>query len=212
MWDEQVRACPGSIAIPSLYALGDSLHEWASRVIQIAGPGPLTLVGSSVGGSCALEIARLQPGRIAALVLVGAKAAHRLDPQRRDQYVAALRSGGIAALWTELGSKYFPAAAPPLSATRGRALAMEQSIDDLIRGTEVFHARPDATDVVAGWTKPLVVIAGVYDGFMSVEAAQRLASSAPHGRLHLIARSGHFPNLDQPEAFNAILRSPTVAG
>src|SRR5262245_40954184 len=113
MWDEQLRAFPLAVAVRSLYGLGDSIQEWASRVLEMVGPGQLAVVGSSIGASCALEMARIQPGRIAALVLVGAKASHHPEPVLKDRYISALRSRGLEGLWKELGPKYFPTISPP---------------------------------------------------------------------------------------------------
>lgn len=68
---------------PNLYGLGESLEAWAGGVLDLVSTGPLILVGSSVGGSCALEVARLAPDRVAAVALIGAKAGHR--PKRASE-------------------------------------------------------------------------------------------------------------------------------
>ncbi len=154
MWDEQRVAFPGSIVVPSLYPLGDSLPHWANSVLELTDSDDLVLVGSSCGGSCALEMARARPDRITALILVGSKAAHHPDPVLRDGYIRALRKGGIASLWTDLGGQYFGPRSPAASVARGLALALEQHTDDLVKGTEAFHSRPDASDVVQNWKKP----------------------------------------------------------
>jgi pimeloyl-ACP methyl ester carboxylesterase len=82
---------------------------------------------------------------------------------------------------------------------------MEQRCVDLVRVTQVFHSRLDASAVVASWKKPLVVIGGDCDGLVSVPKSTGLANSAPNGRLHIMQGCGHFPNMERPGEFNAIL-------
>jgi pimeloyl-ACP methyl ester carboxylesterase len=51
-------------------------------VLRLAKGDRLIVVGCSVGGSCALELAVAAPDRIAALVLIGTKAERRPDLHR----------------------------------------------------------------------------------------------------------------------------------
>ena len=206
MWTAQAQAFPGALVVPSLYALGDSIEEWAEAALAITASTALVVVGSSCGGSCALEMARMRPERIAGLVLVGSKAAHHPEPGLRDRYIASLRHGGIASLWRDIGHRYFGPTSPPASAAQGLAWALEQSTGDLVRGTAAFHSRPDASDVVAQWRQPLTVIVGEHDGFVSVPKARLLASTAPNAMCHVVPGAGHFPNLDAPGIFNDLLR------
>jgi pimeloyl-ACP methyl ester carboxylesterase len=54
---------------PTLYGLGHSLQEWAVAVLDHCEGEELIVVGSSVGGSCALEIARASPDQVRGIVL-----------------------------------------------------------------------------------------------------------------------------------------------
>ena len=85
-------------------------------------------------------------------------------------------------------------------------IAAEQRPVDLVVAVEAFHGRPDATDVVKAWHKPLVVVSGDCDGVVSVEKSMGIAAMAPHGELHIVPNCGHFVNMEQPAIFNAILR------
>ncbi|HEV7758841.1 MAG TPA: alpha/beta fold hydrolase, partial [Acidimicrobiales bacterium] len=87
MWRAE-RDLLGSEALaPSLYRFGARLEDWAQGVLDLVGGEPLVVVGCSVGGSCALEIARAPPDQVAGIVLVGAKAGVRPDPALRDRAV-----------------------------------------------------------------------------------------------------------------------------
>jgi pimeloyl-ACP methyl ester carboxylesterase len=186
MWQSSIDIWPDAFA-PTLYGFGDTMTTWAARVLAAAPRGPLTLVGCSMGGSCALEVTRLAPDRVRALVLVGAKAGVRYEPARRDGYIDTLRTRGVDALWEELGP-----ASPP-----AHEIARDQSIDDLVRGVMAFHTRPDATAVLEAFTRPVHVVRGTDDP---------IGRKIPFGTFHEVPHAGHFVNLDQPEWFNALLK------
>jgi len=205
MWDGQTTALPIPTSAPTLYRQGESMAAWAGNLLKAADDDPLVVVGCSMGGSCALEMARHAGDRIAALVLVGAKAEHRPEPDLRDRYVTALRAGGVRQLWSDMAGCFFGPVAEPAAISAAEAIAMTQSAEDLVRAVEVFHGRPDATDVVAGWRKPLLVIGGDQDGFVSMRKLTAVAAGAPHGRLHVMRGCGHFASLERPAEFNAIL-------
>lgn len=51
----------GDPVAPRLYALGSSMEQWAAAVLDQCGCDELILVGSSVVGSCAIEMACASP-------------------------------------------------------------------------------------------------------------------------------------------------------
>src|SRR4051794_26295564 len=53
MWPDEARLPGHRVMAPTLYRLGDTIQQWASAVLDLADPGPLVVVGNSVGGSCA---------------------------------------------------------------------------------------------------------------------------------------------------------------
>lgn len=204
MWDEQRAIFPGRCESPTLYRLGDSLESWANRVLNSIGPQPVIAIGSSMGGSCVLEMARQAPDRIAALVLVGAKAGHRREPAARDKYIDILRANGIQGMWPEITSWFGPAAQQTV-VDRIESIALSQTNEDLINAVQVFHGRADHTEVVSCWQKPLLVMCGDSDPVVTEQKAIALTSLAPHAKLHVMTGCGHFMNLERPDEFNQIL-------
>jgi pimeloyl-ACP methyl ester carboxylesterase len=81
--------------------LGTTLEQWAQGVLALVRNEPL-VVGCSVGGSCALEVARAAPDQVRGIVLVGAKAGVRPDPAFRDKTIRLLTDHGIEAAWRAL--------------------------------------------------------------------------------------------------------------
>src|SRR5262245_21762001 len=99
MWAGQAELLPGSTYAPTLYALGDTVEAWAAKTLKLAKGNRLIVVGCSVGGSCALELAVAAPDRIAALVLIGTKAGHRPDPALHASALETLRGKGMEEGW-----------------------------------------------------------------------------------------------------------------
>ncbi len=203
MWPDSIRALGDSHVAPDLYGFGDTIEDWAAGVLDVAGSGPLTLVGNSVGGSCALEVARLAPDRVGLLVLVGAKAGHRPEPEFRDAAVRLLSEQGMAGAWPTYWEPLFGPNAEPDAIEAARRIAFAQDIDDVIRGVRVFHGRPDRSDLVRTWPGPVVVVSGEHDRTPANGSA--LAASAPNGTFHLVEDAGHYLTFEQPAALQLVL-------
>lgn len=206
MWDAQLHLLPGRTEAPTLYGLGETLEAWAAGVLKNAGDGPLILVGASMGGSVALEMARQAGDRVAALVLVGAKAGHRPEPARREAYIAELRSHGVDGLWPEIMAQCFGPRSDQRVIDYVRRIAAEQQVEDLIRAMQVFYTRPDLTEVAAQWKKPILVINGDSGG---LEGASRSGASKPASQpalpVHTMRGCAHYMNLENPEEFNQVI-------
>ncbi len=206
MWAPQADLLPGATIAPTLYGLGDSIEEWARAVLDLTDGGPMVVVGSSVGGSCALELAALAPDRVRALVLVGAKAAHRPDPAARDAAVELLRRDGMDAAWRALWEPLFSRSTAPAVVRFAHEIAGRQPVEDVVRGVQAFHGRRGMDAFAAGWPRRLVVVAGADDTAPSPTTARALAATARRGEFNLIPDVGHYVGLERPAALDEILR------
>ena len=206
MWAPQLEALSGhDVVAPDLYSLGSSMEEWARAVLAEV-DGDFAVVGASMGGYCALALARLAPERVQALVLAGSRADPD-TPERRTGRAATIeriRAGGAEALWEDMRPKLFPEDAEPAVVDRAHALAVEQDPEGLVRAVEAIRDRRDSTDVVEALECPLLVAVGDSDPFVPVADAQALVARARDGRIEVF-RSGHLPSLERPAAFNSAL-------
>jgi pimeloyl-ACP methyl ester carboxylesterase len=66
--------------------------------------------------------------------------------------------------------------------------------------------RPDSTDLLKGLHLPAAVVAGDEDALIPLTAAQDLQRALSGSTLDIIPRAGHLPSLEQPAAFNAVLK------
>ncbi len=210
MWSEADRAVGEKVIAPDLFGLGDSIVEWASAVVAMAGTEELMVVGCSVGGSCALEIARLAPEQVSGIVLVGAKAGVRPDPTLRDESVRVVETRGLAAAWSAYWEPLFGSAAHPGVVAAARDLALSHDVTRVANGLRAFHDRRDHTEFVAGWTKPLVVVSGAQDRTPPVSVARSLGEG-PQRQFHLVDDCGHYVNLERPHRLRTILADTIAA-
>ena len=182
------------------------MDEWADAVLEQV-DGPVAVVGSSMGGYCALAIAGAPRSGSAALVLGGARAGADTPERRagRAETFRLIREDGVEALWDDMRPKLLPEDAPTEAVESAWGLAVLQQPDQLVVGVEAIRDRPDSTDVVRGLRVPLLVIAGTEDTFLTVDEAREIAATAPNGRAVVLDGVGHLPNLERPEEFNSLV-------
>jgi non-heme chloroperoxidase len=167
-----------------------------------------TLVGSSMGGAIAVQLAALHPERVAQVVTVGTP----------PQLVADDR-------WPE--ARPLEVVGAFLEAQRvAREQTMRQIVENSVRakldeatsawlfqialrspswaaiGSWKGALASSAAPFIARLAAPLLVIQGRHDAFVSNEAASRLAAEAPRSRLAWFENSAHFPFLEETELFN----------
>lgn len=205
MWAKQMRLLPDATYAPTLYSFGDRIEAWAAGALALAKGNRLIVVGCSVGGSCALEVAALAPDRVAALVLIGTKAWRRLDPAYHASALETLREKGLETAWYDFWEPLFAENALPHAIDEAKRIAMLQPLEDVARGVTVFHTRPSRDQVLSTFPRQVIVVTGSEDVAPGIEISAKQANMARHGRLHIIPDCGHYVPLERPEALNSIL-------
>ena len=168
---------------PHLYGRGPSIDDWAAQLLREI-DGQLVVVGASMGGYCALAMARRAPERIPGMVLVGSRAdADTFERRRfRQDMISDLRAGD-----------------------RPDRADDDANLEHLAVAQEAMRDRLDLSGVAASFGGPLLVCVGARDELVTVAEAQQLADSALDGRLEVFSDAGHFVGVDQPERFNEVL-------
>lgn len=203
MWAGQMHLLPRSTFAPTLYTLGDSVEAWAAAALKLVKGDRLVVVGCSVGGSCAIELAIIAPDRVAALVLIGTKASHRPDPALHASALESLREKGLEEAWNVYWAPLFSRSTNSQVIGDAKRMTLRQSPLDVARGVTAFHSRPSRDQFFSAFPGSVIVVAGA-DDRPKLSAAQ--ANSARHGRLHVVPACGHYVPLEQPEYLNSILR------
>jgi pimeloyl-ACP methyl ester carboxylesterase len=186
MWEPQVTALREAGVeplVPRLYGRGPSIDSWAAQLLRDY-DDQLVAVGASMGGYCALALARRAPEHIVGMVLVASRASADSFERRRerDDMIAVLRQKGV----------------PP-------ELETEEPAENLAVAQEAMRDRMDLSGIAASFGGPLLVCVGDRDEVVSVEESSELASSALRGTLEVFPDAGHFPSIEQPDRFNELL-------
>jgi pimeloyl-ACP methyl ester carboxylesterase len=206
MWAGQQQLLPGSTYAPTLYPFGDSIEAWAAAVLNVAKGNRLIVVGCSVGGSCALELAVAAPERIAALVLIGTKAERRPDPAHHASVLQPLQENGLEEAWNLMWAPLFSRSADARVIGDAKRITLRQSPRDVARGVTVFHSRPSRGQLLSALRCPVIVVTGADDVAPGPTVSKAQADAAPHGQLHVVPQCGHYVPLERPEVLNSILR------
>jgi len=151
-----LRTLVDDCVVPTLYSEGADLVAWARAALDAVGDGPVVVVGNSIGGSCAIEVAMLAPTKVKGLVLCGAKAGHRREPDLRDEALSVLECQGIDVAWERYWRPLFGPDAPGAVVERAWRTARKIGAPAVAEGVRAFHGRANREDFLLGWDGPVL--------------------------------------------------------
>jgi pimeloyl-ACP methyl ester carboxylesterase len=178
------------------------------RVAQAA------LVGMSQGARAALAFALRHPGRVPALVLDGPPgAAAGLatgggDDYSFDEFRRLAQSAGLEAFrdaWSGHPLMRLQAGDAGARELLARVLARYPG-RDLLAGAPA-PAPAIAPAVLGGLAMPVLVVNGEFDTRRRLLAGDHLCRVLPRAERALVPGAGHLANLDNPAAYNEVIRS-----
>jgi pimeloyl-ACP methyl ester carboxylesterase len=186
-----------------------SLPDWLDSVDDIAhvylelmehlGLTRTDIVGFSIGGWIAAEIATKVPERINRLVLIGPVGVKTGTPDKLDiPDVFAMPREKLDRLRFHDPGKH----AADLSAVPDdELLVVARNRETLALLTwEPYMHNPKLPHRLHRVNVPALLIRGASDGIVSAEYLERYAELIPDARLDTIAAAGHLPHVEQPTA------------
>ena len=203
MWEPQLNGLGGlDVVAPRLYGRGNTMDAWAQSLLAEI-PGDLILVGASMGGYCALAMARREPERVLGIVLAGSRPDADTPERRagRADTIAKIEAGGAEGMWEAMKDRLFRKDSDEDVVERARAIALEQKPEHLRQAMEAVRDREDNTELAKSYGDRLLMIVGDDDPFVSVEEARAFSTGAEA----IFLETGHLPSLEQPERFNHVV-------
>jgi pimeloyl-ACP methyl ester carboxylesterase len=199
----------GFVGTPSVEQMADDV---AALLTDLQVRAPVVLGGLSMGGYVALAFARRHPDRLRALILADtrAEADDAEGRANREKTIAFARDNPARAVIDQM----LPRLVSPETAARRpevleevRTIASAQAGAGIVAALQALRDRPDASPSLGAITVPTLVLVGADDALTPPARAEALAAAIRGARLVTIPGAGHLSNLEQPEHFNAALRS-----
>ena len=179
----------------------DTIGGMAARAL-VDFDGPISVIGHSMGGRVAIEMARLQPGRVTSLVL--ANTGHTSMKPGEEEKRGRLVDLGQRDM-RELAEAWLP---PMLAPDRIADLSLVNDLTKMVIkvGPEVHErqirallSRPDAGTALPGITCPVLLMTGAQDGWSPEAQHREMASMTSDSTVEIIDGAGHFLPIEQPD-------------
>jgi pimeloyl-[acyl-carrier protein] methyl ester esterase len=229
VWDELTRVLARRFRVIAVDLPGHGRSSWDPQATTPAAQAwrvcetlaPLTtrysLLGWSLGGQFALDLAAAMPGGIERLVLVATTPRFLAAPGWRHGLKAAVLDGLAARLGADpdraleeflqlqvLGER--PRTAARVLGKLVAALAVHGTARPEALAYDLQRLRDgDLRAQLAAVRAPALVIAGGRDRITRAGAARALAAALPHGRCRTLAHAAHVPFLSHPQQFATLV-------
>lgn len=229
MWDAQWRTLPAGhrVVRHDMRGFGRSpmpsgAYSHARDLIAVmdaAGISEATLIGTSLGGRVALEVALAAPARVSALVLVGSGLpGHEWSDAVRQCWEAeeqAIERGDLDAaadvnvrFWVD-GPSRRPDDIDPDVRRRAHAMqlrALELQVPAYQADGDLEELLvPGAGDRLGEVAQPALVVVGEADQPDIHAIAERLKAGLPRASAATIPDAAHLPSMERPELFDRLV-------
>ena len=177
----------------------------AAEAVLIAAPPRFALLGFSLGGLIALELAVLAPERLRGLALLNVNPAP-VPPAafaaRRQAVLDAQSMGHGRFLRERLWTSY-------VAPSHHGDTNLQQTLSEMAEGlghsafhnqTEAALTRRDFRPLLPSLSTPTLVVAGEHDSICPASLQREMAASLPHAQFALIPNAGHFALLEEEDA------------
>lgn len=191
----------------------DQMSRDVEALISEVGFDRYHLLGHSMGGTMAQEIALRSPGRLMSLTLEDTSNGFRSPNPNPDNFMAKWSAArnkmaeeqGMAAL-ANLPGLPPPPHKQPGRAEEEKARLASMSVDGFLGAARGMNTWAGTVERAASIATPTMVIVGELDFKPLHEACHWLAKTIRGAELVEIPEAQHSPQFERPELFNAALR------
>ena len=175
--------------------------------LDALGVDDVIVVGHSMGGWFAAEVAAMQPSRVSKLVLIAPAGLWNDDYPVAD-FFAMMPNELIPALFhdTEHPGAKMMTAPPPEDPDELRTVTVERA-KMLQTAARFMWPIPDKrlSERIHRVTSPTLIVWGASDGLIPPQYAEDFNRAIPNSEVAMFSASGHMPQVEEPEAVLAKL-------
>lgn len=183
----------------------DNIEKMAEKCLEDI-EGPFAVLGFSMGGYVALEVARQASDRLTGLALVSTSAQPDTEEKRKQRQglVELSQIGKFKGVTPRLLPRFFSPDALQDEAKTSIAIQMGEAVgkDNFILQQKAIMGRRDQRPYLPAFTKPSVVICGELDVLTPPDHAVEMAALLPDSHLHLLENVGHMSTIEAPNEVN----------
>jgi pimeloyl-ACP methyl ester carboxylesterase len=187
-----------------------SLPDWIDAVDDIAyiylelldhlNLDQVDVIGCSIGGWIAAELATKAPERVHRLIMVGPVGVKTGPPDRLDiPDIFAIPQSDVEALLFHDPARM--RIDPSRLTDEQLAISVRNRETLALLAWEPYMHNPKLPHRLHRVTAPALFVRGVSDGLVSASYMESYARLLPNARTSTIAAAGHAPQVEQPEAF-----------
>lgn len=183
----------------------DTITAMAERALDQT-TGLIIPVGLSMGGYITLEMARLAPERLRALVIMDSNATADTQERReeRRKLIEMSKIGRFKGVTSALMPKFIARRNLGDERITGAVTEMAQEIgrDNFILQQNAIMSRRDQFDTLSGLDMPGLFVVGSEDTLTPPEQVREMADAMTDSTYVEIRNSGHLPPLEDPVSVN----------
>lgn len=176
-----------------------SLSEMAYKVILATQNKPCAMIGFSMGGIVAAEVAKTHPHLIAKLALINSNC-HADLPERKAGRVEHIKQAKAGQLSSLIQNTFMPNYLYQQKSEH-KKIIMDMALS---LGEKCFSAqamaiedRPDTINVLKKLKADILILSGLQDKICPVEHQHYMHNSLPNSQLLLLDECAHFSPLEQ---------------
>ena len=215
-WAQNVGALARSYRVMVIDPLGTGrsdkplidykMHTWTdgfAEFMRLRGIDRAAFVGAVMGGALAVQMALDHPERVSAIVVAASNSGPgpHVGPVRNP-----VGGPGLEGTRASLLAQFFDSTLVTDSVVRERFALRQRAGDQHTIRSHMADHRPRYTEAeLARITVPALVVWCREDQVTPLDWGEDFAKPLPRGRLAVLERCGHYPNLEQPAAFDAVV-------
>lgn len=206
LYAPQIASLVKTVRIKTIIPSAERYEKMVADVLNQAAD-QFAILGTSMGGRVALEVALAAPERVTGLCVIGAGAGAVADQVAGLRRSDRIRNGERDAVIQEMATMIAHEAGPHGLMTRQAFVDMAMAMDaeQLARQSDALAHRVDRWDELEAVEALTLCLWGEHDKFSPAADGLRLAEAVQMGSYVEIANCGHFPTLEYPdEATEAI--------